>query len=337
LKVDDFINFDPKLFSWEAQQKSDINNGVSYKYNPNSIFTSIYRPFQKQICYFNRYLNTRVYLLPSIFPTESHNNLVICVPGPGGNKEFTPLITNLVPDLHLNGDSQCFPRYYYEPFDEKQNTLFTQVVDGYVRHDAITDYIHGECRTKYSPKVTKDDIFYYTYGLLHSEDYRREFSNDLKKSLPRLPLVDTTEDFRAFVKAGRALAEIHLNYESAKLYAKVKITGSEKGNFIVDKMRFGKDKDNKEDKSIIYYNNYITITGVPLEAYEYVVNGKSALEWVMERYQVKVDKDSDIKNDPNDWAKEHDEPRYILDLVLRVITVSLETRAITGSLPKLSF
>ncbi|MDR1870356.1 MAG: DEAD/DEAH box helicase family protein [Deltaproteobacteria bacterium] len=337
LKAEDFISFDTKLFSWDYQQKIDINNGKTYTFNNSSVITSLYRPFQKQVCYFNRSLNNRVYLLPSLFPSKAHQNLVICVPGPGGNKEFTPLITNLLPDLHFNGDSQCFPRYYYEPFDERQKTIFTQVVDGYVRHDAITDYIHNECKVIYDSKVSKDDIFYYVYGLLHSEDYRTAFSNDLKKSLPRLPLVDSKDTFMAFVKAGRDLADLHINYESAKPYLKVNITGDQAGDFDVVKMRFGKDNNNKEDKSIIYYNNNITISGVPLEAYEYVVNGKSALEWILENYQITTDTESGIKNDPNLWAQERDEPRYILDLLLKVITVSLETMKIVKNLPKLEF
>ncbi|MDR0354853.1 MAG: helicase, partial [Deltaproteobacteria bacterium] len=178
----------------------------------------------------------------------------------------------------------------------------------------------------------KDDIFYYVYGLLHSEDYRRAFSADLKKMLPRLPLVDQPEDFRSFSKAGRDLANLHLNYETVKPYPKVKITGEDKGNFIVDKIRFA----GKDDKSVIQYNAHITISGIPLEAYEYVVNGRSAIEWILDRYQVKIDKDSGLKNDPNEWAKEHNQPSYILELILRVITVSLETMKIVRSLPELT-
>jgi predicted helicase len=171
------------------------------------------------------------------------------------------------------------------------------------------------------------------YGFLHSGDYRTTFSADLKKMLPRLPLVDKAEDFWAFSKAGRALADLHLNYETVKPYKNVKVTGEEKGDFAVDKIRFA----NKDDKSAIQYNHAIRISGIPLEAYEYVVNGRSAIEWVLDRYQVKVDKDSGIKNDPNDWRKEHNQPRYILDLILRLIAVSLETRKVVKGLPRLEF
>ncbi|MDR2366917.1 MAG: hypothetical protein LBF58_02220, partial [Deltaproteobacteria bacterium] len=157
---------------------------------------------------------------------------------------------------------------------------------------------------------------------------------DLKKSLPRLPLVDKTRDFKAFASAGKKLAEIHLGYETnVKPYAGVTITGLEKGNFSVDKIRFV----DKDDKSAIQFNGSIRISGIPLEAYYYVVNGRSPIEWVMERYQIKVDKDSGIKNDPNDWGKEHGQPRYIFDLILKLITVSLETNKIVRGLPELTF
>jgi predicted helicase len=207
------------------------------------------------------------------------------------------------------------------------------MVDGYTRHDAITDFIYKEAAAKYGPKVTKDDIFYYVYGFLHSEDYRAAFSADLKKSLPRMPLVDKAEDFWAFSKAGRELAGLHLSYETVKPCPKVKVTGVEKGDFAVDKIRFA----SKGDKSAIQYNRAVRIEGIPLEAYDYVVNGRSPVEWAMDRYQVKVDKDSGIKNDPNDWARESGQPRYVLDLILSLITLSLETARIVKGLPRLDF
>jgi predicted helicase len=129
-----------------------------------------------------------------------------------------------------------------------------------------------------------------------------------------------------------ALAELHLNYESIEPYPKAHVSGEEKGNFLVEKIRYVNN-----DKSAIQYNSSIKITGIPLEAHEYVINNKSAIDWILDRYQVKVDKDSGIKNDPNDWAKEHSEPRYILDLLLRVVTVSFETMKIIKGLPKLNF
>jgi predicted helicase len=215
------------------------------------------------------------------------------------------------------------------------NTLIEsdQAIDGYIRHDAITDYIYQECLKKYGQNVTKDDILYYVYGLLHSEDYRREFSADLAKMLPRVPLVEGFGDFMALSKAGRGLADLHLNYETIEPYGDLRIAGEEKGNFMVDKIRFA----GKGDKSKILYNRDITISGIPLEAYGYVVGGRSPIEWILNRYRVKIDRDSGLKNDPNDWGKELGQPRYVLDLILKVITVSLATVKIVKGLPRLNF
>ncbi|MDR1164646.1 MAG: DEAD/DEAH box helicase family protein [Deltaproteobacteria bacterium] len=334
------IDFDSKQFSWDHRQKIDVTKSISYLYSKDSMNISLYRPFQKVHSYFNRTLNARVYQLPKLFPTKSHPNLLICVSGIGGTKENSTLISNVITDFNcLDAGTQCFPLYYYEDIKtapvNKGHALFdnARIVDGYKRHDAITSFILKESRAKYGLNVSKSDIFFFVYGFLHSPDYRTSFSADLKKSLPRLPLVDNPEDFWAFSKAGRDLAELHLNYETVKPYAKAKVTGVDKGNFIVDKLRFA----SKGDKTTILYNSSITISDIPQEAYDYALNGRSALEWVMDRYQVKTDKDSGIKNDPNDWAKERGQPRYILDLLLSLITVSLETMKIVKDLPKLDF
>jgi predicted helicase len=171
------------------------------------------------------------------------------------------------------------------------------------------------------------------YGILHSQEYRIAFANDLKKMLPRLPLVDDVRDFWKFSKAGRQLAELHIEYESVPPYPEVKVTGDDSGYFKVQKMRFPK----KGQKDTIIFNSNIIISNIPDKAYEYVVNGKSAIEWIMERYQVTVDKKSQIKNDPNDWAAEVGNPRYILDLLLSIINVSVQTVDIVNQLPKLDF
>ena len=180
-------------------------------------------------------------------------------------------------------------------------------------------------------EISNEDIFYFVYGLLHSPDYRRTFAADLKKMLPRLPLVEKPADFWAFSKAGRALAELHLKYETQPPHPEVVVSGAEQGKFRVEKMRF----PDKQDKTTIEYNPWITISHIPQEACEYVVNGRTAVEWIMERYQIKTDKASGITNDPNDWATEQGKPRYILDLLLSVITVSVETVKIVNGLPGL--
>ena len=255
-----------------------------------------------------------MYQIPKLFPTREHENLVISISGVGSSKDFSALITNCIPDLQLEFNGQCFPLYWYDDNTADIADLFSTAnyeMDKYIKRDGVSDYVLKLCGNQYGYKagITKEDIFYYVYGVLHSPDYRTAFSADLKKMLPRLPLVDSLDDFRAFSTAGRALANIHLNYETVEPY-KATIVSFEAGNSVnyrVDpKMRFGKN-GKEEDKSKIIYNNQITISGIPLEAYDYVVNGKSAIEWIMERYAISTHKDSGICNDPNDWAAEHND------------------------------
>lgn len=255
-----------------------------------------------------------------------------------------------MPDLELIGKSQCFPLYYYEENKNTQKTLFdTPSDDEYIRRDGVSDFIWERAKKQYGKNVTKEDIFYYVYGFLHSPEYRKTFANDLKKMLPRLPLVDDVRHFWAFSKAGRQLAEQHLNYETVEpckevlvLYNPLSTSAAlsqanneemEYLNYTVQKMRFPK----KGQKDTIIYNNQITIENIPQKAYEYVVNGKSAIEWIMERYQITTHKESGITNNPNDWAKEHNKPRYILDLLLSIINVSIQTVDIVDNLPKVEF
>ena len=229
---------------------------------------------------------------------------------------------------------------------------------GIKRRDGITDaglahfadfyaeqrVAQGECQS-----ISKEDVFYYIYGLLHSEDYKTRYADNLTKELPRIPRVKKYADFIAFVQAGRALAELHVNYENVPMYpvnfvgGALAVQGLEDKDFYVTKMKFGKgsgvDEDGKAikyDKTTVIYNAKITMTDIPLEAYDYIVNGKPALEWVMERQSVSTHKDSGIVNDANDWAIETmGNARYPLELFQRVITVSIETMKIVNGLPKL--
>ncbi|MBU6331828.1 MAG: hypothetical protein KGQ80_05385, partial [Bacteroidetes bacterium] len=196
-----------------------------------------------------------------------------------------------------------------------------------------SDFILERAKQQYGKTVTKEDIFYYVYGFLHSKEYREIFANDLKKMLPRLPLVENVKDFWAFSKAGRQLAELHLNYETVAPSPDVIVTGDDGKTYSVDKIRFPK----KDQKDTIHYNSKITLSNIPEKAYEYVVNGKSAIEWIMERYAVTTHKESGIVNDPNDWATEVGNPRYILDLLLSIINVSVQTVDIVTALPKVDF
>lgn len=205
-----------------------------------------------------------------------------------------------------------------------------------VRHDGITDFILKCCQENYGPKVTKEDIFYYVYGLLHMETYRKEFASDLKKSLPRIPLVEEPKDFRLISKIGRKLADIHLHYEDQEPLPEITVTGAETGNFKVTKIRYAK-KGMVEDKSTIIYNESIRISGIPKEAQQYKINDRTPMEWIMDKYRVTRDKKTGILNDPNNWCKEHGNPRYILDLLLSVITVSVKTMDLIHQLPQIDF
>ena len=357
-EIEKIVDWDLKKFKWDrAQKEKDLPKGRKYTFDKNSVVECLYRPFNKQIMYFNRNLNNCVYQLSKIFPTKEHKNLLICLPGLGSIKDFSVHITDCVRDFDTYGGTQCFPLYFYEENKTMQGDLF-DVTNKYIRRDAISDFILERCKKQYGKNVTKEDIFYYVYGFLHSPKYREIFANDLKKMLPRLPLVDDVRDFWAFSKAGRALAELHLNYETVPPYKSVKvidgkysteeeniyhsiaadskakyITKTDYEHYHVEKMRF----PSKTDKSKIIYNSRIVIENIPVVAYEYVVNGKSAIEWIMERYQITPHKESGIVNDPNDWAREHGNPRYILDLLLSIIRVSVETVEIVAGLPKVEW
>ena len=325
-------NKNEKYIKWSSSLFLKAEKGISLEFKKDRITQSFYRPFNKMFCYFDENVVHRAGQMPKLFPTKNIKNIIICVSGISGTKQNTVFITAQIPDLNLlDAGTQCFPLYYYEKRSVYHPTLFDTGNEEYTRKDGITNFILERCRESYGPKVTKEDIFYYVYGLLHSPDYRKAFAADLKKMLPRIPLVENPADFWAFSKAGRTLADLHLNYETQPACGEVVVEGAEQGNFHVEKMRF----PDKKDKSVIEFNPWIKLTNIPLEAYDYVVNGRSAIEWVMERYQIKTDKASGITNDPNDWAQEHGKPRYILDLLLSVVTVSIETQKIISSLPPL--
>lgn len=329
--------------TWTRDWLNQVKKNKPFVENKNEYRVALYRPFMRVNSYFDDDLNQERHQLPRLFPTPSHRNLVICVSGIGASKDFSALMTDCIPDLQLQFNGQCFPLYWYDDSTADIADLFSppqSEMDRYVRRDGVTDWILSTARKQYGSRVTKEDIFYYVYGILHAPDYRTTFAADLKKSLPRLPLVESPDDFWAFSRAGRSLAELHLGYERVEPYAgchTVNSTTSEDDaiNYRVEKMRFGKLDSKTADKRIIHYNAGITIENIPLEAYDYVVNGKSAIEWVMERYAVKTDPASRIENNPNDWCREHDDPKYIYNLLLRIITVSLETMKIVRSLPKL--
>ncbi len=339
------VDQDPKKISWTSSLLPNVARGRKANFDQSRIVASMYRPFSKCHCYYDNLMNHRVAQWPKLMPTPKHQNVVISSIGVADRKGFSVFIADQVPDYHLTDTGRCFPLYWYEKIEKEDKTkpghtagLFaepkaTPDEHGYVRHDAITDWALGEFRKRYADaKITKEDIFYYVYGILHSPEYKQRFASDLKKMLPRIPFA---KDFRAFSKAGRDLAVLHLNYETIEPFPLVESTKRlvmEPGDYRVSKMVFGK-KDGKPDNSVIVYNNHITLSGIPPEAYDYVVNGKPALEWIKERYEVTKDKDSGIENDPNAWS---DDPRYIIDLIKRVTQVSIKSAALVASLPALN-
>lgn len=334
LEVAKFIDGNPANISWTVNLKKDVERGKEHSFASNKIQPAIYRPFTKQYLYFDRPFIERPGSSASLFPNADLSNIVICVSGIGANKENCIYASNLIIDYNaLDAGAKCFPLYYYEERQKHSQSLFDKDDGEFVRRDGVSDFIFERAKKQYGKNVTKEDIFYYVYGFLHSPEYREMFANDLKKMLPRLPLLEDVRDFWAFSKAGRKLVELHINYETVLAFKGVKITGADSGFFTVEKMRFPK----KDQKDTVLFNSKITISNIPEKAYQYVVNGKSAIEWIMERYQVTTHKESGIQNDPNDWAKEVGNPRYILDLLLSVINVSVQTVEIVEGLPKVKF
>ncbi|WEQ58223.1 DEAD/DEAH box helicase [Novacetimonas hansenii] len=340
--VDDFVTSDPTRISWSRSLREDFTKNVPLSFDDERIVVSVYRPFQKQYLYFDKKINNYVNQVPRLFPNSNAENFVICFRGTGGLNDFSPLMTRLMPDLCFADGraSQCFPLFVYKENNtslEHPDLLTNTTPTGVTKQDAITDEGLKHFQDVYPGQViTKEDLFYYVYGLLHSPEYRERYADTLRKELPRIPRVKTYEAFKAFSDAGRRLGEMHVNFDTQPIYPDVEIdTGSKNltpEDYRVTQMKYGKGKD----KTILHYNERITVSGIPIEAYDYVVNGKSALDWVVERQCVKTDKASGIVNDANDWAIDtmHN-PRYPLELFLRVITISLETMKIVNNLPVL--
>ncbi|SAL76594.1 helicase domain-containing protein [Caballeronia terrestris] len=348
--LDIFLDFDSTKISWGRALKNDILRGKPLNFEPKSIVRAMYRPFTKTWMYFNRRMNNMVYQMNRIFPNEVAENRIICMNAVGAQKDFSVLMSDHLADLHLMQTGQCFPLYLYEAtgeetsFDVSANEELFETDESvealrHRRRDALTDEALRSFQGAYQGEaICKEDLFYYVYGLLHSPEYRERYADNLSKELPRIPCVKTAADFWAFSKAGRKLADLHVNYETVEKHP-LQIEGGglllTDADYRVEKMRNGKNGKDK-DLTTLIYNNKITLTGIPVEAYEYVVNGKPALDWVIERQCVKTEKDSGIVNDANDYATETmNNPRYPLELFQRVVTVSLETMKIVKSLPPL--
>ena len=336
LAAGEFVTNDPRKISWSGGLKDDLEKLKKHAIDMASVRVGSYRPFCKQAVYFNRDFNNRVYQLSPLFPRSDSGTPLICVSGVGASKDFSALIVDTVPNRHFHDTGQCFPLYFHEELPK--NDIFSSA-SGSVRREAISSVALDRFREIYSDStIGKEDLFYFVYGILHSPEYKSRFEADLKKQLPRIPYA---KDFWAFSKAGRELGQLHLGYETVDPWPLQQMGELDLGDpalYRVQKMAWARKRiDGKltDDKTTLVYNSRITLGGIPPEALDYIVNGKPAIEWIIERYQVTTDKDSGIVNDPNDWAAEHDDPAYILNLVKRIVRVSVETVRIVKSLPAL--
>lgn len=341
--VDDFVLDDPTRISWTRDTKQRICNGEELHFNCKRIGSSAYRPYCKQFAYYaNRPIIAEPGKQEELFPIGYKNK---AIDTSRGNKPFSVIMLDCAPAYDLNEKGQCFSLYWYEK-KESLGGLFDDGENGYIRHDAITDetldvfrkvYPHvfnGRYKKDGGGEITKEDIFYYVYGILHSPEYRERFAANLKKELPRIPLA---ADFKAFSSAGRNLAELHIDYETVDPYP-LEVHGTTLLPGKVTKMRWGKKRDPEtgkkvDDHTVLVYNENLAYAGIPEAANYYKVNGRSPLEWIIDRYQVKTDKVSGIVSDPNEYS---DDPNYISDLIPRLVRVSMETLDIVNALPPLN-
>lgn len=335
-RIEDFLRYDTTSISWTRTLRNKAKNNSQVRFTPTSFRIATYRPYCKTNLYLDRGLIDYPGQMFEFFPRGRLFNLAIVVPGQG-NSGFSCLLVNGLVDVNcMKAGAQCFPLFWYEKTNDGQ----------YLRHDAITDEALNVFQTAYpaafagrpkkygGPGVQKMDIFFYIYGILHSEEYRSRFEANLKKELPRIPLA---EDFELFCSAGRALAELHLNYETVDPYPLTVVGDAENPGPVV-KMRWGKKKNpetgkQENDKSTLVYNSNLTFKDIPEIAHRYVVNGRSPLDWMIDRYQVKTDSASGIVNDPNMYSED---PTYIANLIPRLVTVSVETMKIVDALTKIS-
>ena len=309
INVKDFVNPDKTKVKWTRSLLSRLRQGQFAAFSPEKVRTSLYRPFTKMHLYFDRMMNECVYVMPSILPTPETENRVICVRHPGSPQPFHVLMTDVIPDLHFTGDSQCFPFYTYDE-------------DGSNRRENITDWALSQFRAHYADEtITKWDIFHYNYAVLHHPEYRERYQVNLKHDLPHLPFAP---DFWQFVEIGRQLADLHVNYEDFDVLPNLIETPPL--NWRVEKMALSKDKTQ------LRYNESLTVVDIPAEVFDYRLGNRSALEWVVDRYRVREDPHgSGIVADPNRGA----DAAYIVRLLSQVMHVSVETVNLVAALPPL--
>ena len=371
------INLDPTKIPWTRKLKNRRKRSAILELDETKLWFANYRPFLPQFAYFSSDLNEYTNQLPAFFPTQQHSNLCLTLTGEGSSKDFSTLATCLLPDLHFLGagvSTQTFPLYTWEPLSPTSGSepdLFADlatssesqadeaatassldfsqpigdqipvILDGYRRVDNVTDATLTSYREHYGDAaITKEDIFFYVYALLHHPEYRERYEDDLKKMLPHIP---RAAGFHTYASVGRELADLHVNYERVEPYPSVQEETSlhapadpwERYRIGERKMRFPKLGRRDKDVTRLEYNDYVTLTGIPAEAQGYSISGRSPLEWIIDRYHVKTDKASGIVNDPNDFLREQGRPDAVVDLIKRLVTVSMRTQELLEMLPKL--
>jgi len=322
---------------WDQGVRSRLSRNHQASLDQSAIRRAMYRPFVVQYSYFDPMWNWSRYWLPSFFPTGYPSPRMIVVSGVGSSSGFSCLMTDAIPNLHMLDTDQSFPEFWYEE-PQLSEGLFENASTGLVRREGISTWALDQFTAAVGRAVDHEDVFFYTYGVLHSEQFRETYEDNLVKERPRIPLPKDAKQFDAFVSAGRALSDLHLGYETVDLYPlEEECTRPDlkpEDLYKVTKMTFPKGQGVKNRPTTIRYNDYVTLNGIPDEAWDYMLSGKAALYWIVDRYRVTKDKESGIVNDPNEYS---DDPRYILDLFKRVVTVSVKTLEIIRGLPTLSF
>lgn len=354
--IDELMNRDPsfadkKQIKWSSSLVASAERGDRTAYSEENICTALYRPFFRQNLYFNPILNHRTSNLRKIASSSRLQNVQIVITGPAAMYDFGAIATDLIPDMHALHSGRVFPRFTWELSENTDGGLFAttgsmiandessvygqvgEVIDGYVRMDNVTTEIKKLYRDSLGEDITGDDIFHFVHGKLHDPEYRIKYAADLKKMLPHIETPETREEFDKFVVAGKELMDLHVNYEALvpwPLDIQVKGDPENRETWRVVKPKWARKKDpetgkNANDTTKMIYNKFVTIAGIPEHAEDYQLSSRSALGWIIDRYQVKKDKTSGIVNDPNDWGDEVGNPRYIVDLVGKVTRVAVET------------
>ena len=328
----------PNRFKWHGDLADRFARNQELEFQPDQLRTSMYRPFVKQLLYFDATLIQRRYQMPSIFPTPDAPNQVIGITGKGSSKQFSVLMSNVIPDIQVIFNGQWFSRWRYEAHDPRSLDSWAQTegagldaVPGYRCIDNITDWCLKQFCMQYPTlHITKDDIWHYLYGLLHAPDYRTRYKPDLSKDLPRIPFAS---DFNAFRDSGAGLAALHLGYETCpeyKLQVDVDGVGDSVYHLSNKAMQWGGTRK-EPDRSVLHIAPAVTLRGIPAAAHAYVVNGRTPLEWAIDRLRIREDKESGIVNDPNAWFA--DNPAELVSHLQRLVLVSVKTAKIVEGLP----